>query len=71
MADIQNNSGDGSNSAMTAIVAILVIVVIGLIVWFGFLRGNAGAPADNGGGINVELNAPGGSGSGGASGAGY
>lgn len=53
MAEIRNESDAGS--AMTAIVAILVIVVIGLALYFGFRGRNASVPNT---GVNVELNNP-------------
>lgn len=70
--EINNNpsgQNDGGSGAVTAIVAILVIVVIGLAVYFGFFRGGA-APADNATDINVTV--PAGSGiDDGPAGAGY
>lgn len=53
MAEIRNESDAGS--AMTAIIAILVIVVIGLALYFGFRGRNAAVPNT---GVDVQLNNP-------------
>ncbi|MBX4198999.1 hypothetical protein KW800_01845 [Candidatus Parcubacteria bacterium] len=52
--EIQNNpsGGDNGGSAMTALVAILVIVVIGLAIWFGFRH------TGSSGGTNVNVSLP-------------
>jgi len=58
---------DHGNGATTALVAVVLILLIGIAFYFGFVRGNWGGnavPND----VNVELNVPdvgGGSGAGG------
>ncbi|WP_179299567.1 hypothetical protein [Rubrivirga marina] len=49
---------NGSSGASTAIVAIVALVLVGILVWFFFLRGGA-APADGGGAdIDVTIENP-------------
>lgn len=71
MADVQVNTpppaGDGGTGAGTLLMGLLALLLVGLLVWFVFLRGG-GADADKD--INVDVNVPAadGGGSGGGSG---
>lgn len=49
MAD--SNGGSGGS---TAIVAIVALVLVGVLVWFFFLRGGA-VPADGDGGADIDV----------------
>lgn len=55
--DAQQISGGSDNSsATTVLISVLIVLIIGIAFYFGFVRGN---PVDTGGGgVNVELNAP-------------
>lgn len=60
MADIQQNTGEGGGSAMTVLVTVIIVAIIGAAFYFGFVRGNWG---DRGGdGVNIDVTVPAGSG---------
>lgn len=47
---------NGSNSATTVLISVVIVVIIGLAFYFGFVRGNWG---DRGGdGVNIDLTVP-------------
>jgi hypothetical protein len=53
MADIQQNTGDNGGSAMTILVTVIIVALLGAAFYFGFVRGNWG----NDGGTNIDINA--------------
>jgi len=59
MADININDrrdGDSGNSATTVLVSVVILVIIGLALYFGFARGDAAPNIPND--VNVDLNVP-------------
>ena len=50
-------SGGGDSSASTVLISVVIILLIGLAIWFFGFRGGA-APADTGGGTNINVTVP-------------
>jgi len=73
MATIINNPGEPRESSSTGVIIglLLAVVLIGAFIIWGLpaLRGNSAPPAQDGG-VNVDVNLPGGGGSEGGGGAG-
>ena len=55
-------SGGGDSSASTVLISVVIILLIGLAIWFFGFRGGAAPAGDNGGGTNINVTLPTGSG---------
>ncbi len=64
--EINNMPSGNDSSASTVLISVVVVLLIGLAIWFFGFRG-ASVPAANNGGTNIEVNLPTG-GAGGAQG---
>ncbi len=54
MADTQINAG-GDSSASTVLMSVVIVLLIGLAIWFFGFRGGAAPAGDSGTNINVTV----------------
>ncbi len=58
LVSLMADSNSGGSGGTTAIVAIVALVLVGILVWFFFLRGGAAPAGDGGADIDINVENP-------------